>query len=162
MGLEHGHLKDLAALLLAAREPLVDRAGRELPVDLEQVHLLVEALVIGGGVDLLALGHAGLEGGAQEIGDAHPGDLARVLEGEEDALARPLVGLLLEDGLPVDQDVALGDRVVGVAGDGLGHGRLAGAVGPHDGVDLAGIDREGDTLDDFLVPGGDVQVLDFE
>lgn len=77
-------------------------------------------------------------------------------------LARALVGFHLEDRLAVDQDVALGDDVVGVAGDRLGHRGLPGSVRPHDGMDLAGIDRQGDPLDDFLVPGGDVQVLDFE
>src|SRR5580658_7105547 len=49
-----------------------------------------------------------------------------------------------------------------MAGNRLGQRGLPGPVGPHDGVDLAGIDRQGDTLDDFLVPSGDVQVLDFE
>jgi hypothetical protein len=32
---------------------------------------------------------------------------------------------------------------------------------PHDGVDLAGVDRQGHALDDFLVPRGDVKVPDF-
>ena len=91
-----------------------------------------------------------------------PGNLARVLEREEDARARPLVRLHLQDRLPVDEDVALGDRVVRVAGDRLGHRGLAGAVRPHDRMDFSGIDRQGHAFDDFLVSSGDVQVLDFE
>ena len=139
--LEHRHLEDLAALLLAAGESLVDRARGELPVDLEQVHLLVEPLVIGRGVQFLALAKAGLEGGADEVGDADPGDLARVLEGEEKSRPGAFVGLHPEDGLPVQQDVAAGDRVVGMPGDGLGQGRFARAVRAHEGMDFAAARR---------------------
>ena len=93
LGLEHGHLENLAALLFAAGETVVDRARGELPVDLQQVHFGVEALVVGGGVEFLALGHAGLDGGAEEVGDGDAGDFARVLEREEEAGAGALVGL---------------------------------------------------------------------
>ncbi len=164
-GLEHGHLEDLAAFLFAAGEALVDRAGGELPVDLEHVHLGVEALVVGGGVELLALGEAGLDGGAEEVGDGDAGDFGGVLEGEEDAGAGAFVGLHFEDGFAFDEDLAGGDDVVGVAGDGLGEGGFAGAVGPHDGVNLAGFDRQVEAFDDGLVGGrgeGDVQIADFE
>jgi hypothetical protein len=37
--LQHRHLQDLDALLLAAREPVVDVARRELAADLEAIHL---------------------------------------------------------------------------------------------------------------------------
>ena len=84
----------------------------KLPVDLEHVHLGVEALVVAGGVELLALGHAGLDGGAEEVGDGDARDLARVLEGEEQPGAGALVGLHGEDGLAVEQHVTLRDRVV--------------------------------------------------
>jgi hypothetical protein len=104
---------------------------------LSTVHLGVEALVVGGGVELLALGQAGLHGGAEEVGDGDAGDLAGVLECEEEAGAGALVGLHREDGLAVEQHITLRDGVVGVAGDGLGEGALAGAVGSHDGVHFA-------------------------
>ena len=45
----------------------------------------------------LALRHAGLDGGAEEVGDRDAGDFARVLEREEDAGARALIGFLRED-----------------------------------------------------------------
>ena len=64
--------------------------------------------------------------------------------------------------LPSRSTSPCGDRVVRVPGDGLGQRGLAGAVRPHDGMDLAGVDRQGHTLDDFLVPDGDVKVVDFE
>src|SRR4029079_15489084 len=37
-----------------------------------------------------------------------------------------------------------------------------GAVGAHQRVDLAGADVQVHALEDLLVPGGDVEVLDFE
>ena len=40
--LEHGHLEHLQALLLAARETLVDVPGGEAVVELEQRHLLAQ------------------------------------------------------------------------------------------------------------------------
>ena len=58
------------------------------------------------------------------------------------------------------------DLVARVAGDGGRQGGLAGAVGAHDRVDLAGVDRQGDALEDFLGAllglDADVQVLDFQ
>ena len=35
-------------------------------------------------------------------------------------------------------------------------------LGAHDGVDLAGVDRQVDAAEDFLVVDAGVQVLDFE
>jgi hypothetical protein len=39
---------------------------------------------------------------------------------------------------------------------------LAGAVGPHDRVDLVRVDRQVDAADDLLIVDGDVQVFDLE
>jgi hypothetical protein len=64
--------------------------------------------------------------------------------------------------LPSSSTSPLVIGVVGVAGDGLGERGLAGAVGPHDGVDLAAVDREGEALDDGFLADADVEVLDFE
>ena len=44
LGLEDGHLEHLQALLLAAREALVDVARGEAVVELEQRHLLAQQL----------------------------------------------------------------------------------------------------------------------
>ena len=59
--LEHRHLEDFVALLLAAGEAFVDRARGEFAVHLEQVHLLVELLVVVGRLEFLALGQARLQ-----------------------------------------------------------------------------------------------------
>ena len=59
-----------------------------------------------------------------------------------------------------------GDLVLRVAGDRVGQRRLARAVGPHDRVGLAVVDRQGDALEDLLgtVLGvdADVQVADLQ
>ena len=64
--------------------------------------------------------------------------------------------------LPSKSDLALGHLVGVAAGEDAGQRALAGAVGPHDGVDLAGVDREVDAAEDFLVVHAGVQILDFE
>ena len=63
---------------------------------------------------------------------------------------------------PSKQDLALGDLEARVAHDRVGERRLAGAVGAHERVELAGADVQVDALEDLLVPGGDVEVLDLE
>ena len=155
-------MEDFAALFLAAGEAFVDRAGGELPVDLQEVHLGVEAFVVGGGVEFLALGHAGLDGGAEEVGDGDTGDFARVLEGEEEAGAGAFIHFHGEDGFAVDEDVAAHDGVVRVAGNGFGEGGLAGAVGAHDRMDFAGADGQRKALDDRAVTEVDVEIQDCE
>jgi hypothetical protein len=66
----------------------------------------------------------------------------------------------------VEQHGAALDVVLGVTGDGVREGRLAGAVRAHDGVDLALRDGQVDTLEDVLDPllglDADVEVLDFQ
>ena len=135
---EHHELEDLVALLLAAGEPFVDGAGGEFAVDLQQVHFGVEILVIGDGVDVLALGQAGLERGADEVGIGDTGDFGRVLEGQEDAGARPLVDGHAEDFLAIEGDGAAGDDIAFMAGDDFREGGFAGTVRAHDGVDFTG------------------------
>jgi len=162
LGFEHGHLKDLAALLFAARETVVHGAGGKLPIDLQQVHFGVEPLVVGGGLELLAFGQAGLEGGTEEVGDRDAGNFARVLKGQKQSGAGALVGFLVQDGLAVEKDFAARDPVVGMAGDGFRQRRLASAVGPHDRMHFAAPNGEREVLDDFLFADGDVEIFDFE
>jgi len=49
-----------------------------------------------------------------------------------------------------------------VAGDDLRERGLAGAVGAHNGVDFAGLDLEGDALEDLFVAGAGVEVRDLK
>ena len=72
-----------------------------------------------------------------------PGIDDRVLEGHEEAHAGALVGVGLGDVLAVEEDLALGDLEAGVAHDHVGERRLARAVGAHQRVDLAAVDRRG-------------------
>ena len=160
--LQHGHLQDFAALFLAAGESLVDRARGEIPRHLEEIHFLVKLGVIFGGLQFLTLGQARLQGGTEEVGDGHPGNFARVLEGEENTLAGPRVGLHDKDALAVEKDIAGSHRVVGMAGDDFGQRAFARTVRPHDGVHLTGRQIEAQAAEDFAVADADVQVVNFE
>ena len=62
------------------------------------------------------------------------------MEAQEQAGARALVGGELGDVLAVKDDTAVVDRVDGVAHDQVAEGGLAGAVGTHQHVGLAGGD----------------------
>src|SRR5262249_921003 len=81
---------------------------------------------------------------------------------EDRPYARPHLGRYRERLLaPVDHR-ALRDLVPGPPRQHVRERRLAGAVGAHDRVHLAGVDREIHTLEDLVAAHGDVQVLDFE
>ena len=71
-------------------------------------------------------------------------------------------GLNLEDVHAVEQDLAVEDLIILLAGDDVGQRRLAGAVGAHDGGDFAVLNGEVETVEDLLVLDGDGQVLDFD
>ena len=92
-----------------------------------------------------------------------PGNRVRVLEGEEEPLLGADVGTLLDDRLPVEQDLALGDLVGGVTHQRVGEGRLAGPVRAHDRVLLVQVDGEVDALHDLgAVLERDMEVLQFQ
>ena len=87
----------------------------------------------------------------------------RVLEGEEEAALRALVGAELGQVLAVEEDLALRDLVRRMAHQRVRERRLPGAVRPHDRVLLPEIDLEVDTLDDLgAVLQRDVQIPDLE
>jgi hypothetical protein len=102
----------------------------------------------------------GVEHRAQILGDGHARYRHGVLEGHEQAHPRALVGVGLGDVLAVEDDLALGHLEVGVAHDRVGQGRLAGAVGAHEGVDLAPAHGQLQAAQDLLVTGADVKVSD--
>src|SRR5665811_1917776 len=158
------HLEDLVALLLAAGKTLVDVAVSKIGVHPQlshgSLHLLDPVAQLGS----LAFDR-GL-GGAQEVGDCDAGHLDRVLHGEEDTGAGTLVDLHREDVLTIKGHSALGDGVFRVAGDAVGQGRLAGAVGAHDGVGLPRLHGQvhaaQDLLDAVLRVDRDMQVANFQ
>jgi len=154
--LEHRHLEDLVALLLAAGEAFVDRALEERLVEFDHLDLLSHEREEVHGVELLlaAMVADGVERGPEEVGVADARDLDRVLEGEEEALAGAGLGVELEQVLVCVADLAAGDLVLLASGEDAGQGALAGAVGSHDGVDLAGFAFEVDALEDLCAFDG--------
>jgi len=162
--LEDRHLEDLVALLLAAGEAIVDRPFEQRFVEPDELHPLAHQREEVHGVELrlAAVGADRVEGGAQEVGIAHPGDFDRVLEGQEQPLARPLLGVELEEIAAAVVDLARGDLVPLAARERLGERALAGPVRTHDRVDLAGADAQVDPVQDLLALDRDVQVLQLE
>jgi hypothetical protein len=159
-GLKHGHLQNLTALLLAAREPLVHGTGGEIARHTEGVHLGVELRVILGRLEFLPLGKTRLQGGADEVGDGHAGDLHGVLEGKEESEPGTDIGFEPENALAVEKDITGGHGVVGVTGHDFCECALACPVLAHDGVDLSLGNIEGEPLKDRLVTDGGVQIFD--
>ncbi len=152
------------ALLLTTGEALVDVALGEGGVHAQGLHRTLDVLDPRAERGRLAVDR-GLRG-PQEVRHRDTGDLDGVLHGQEEAGTGALVDAHREDVVAVERDGAGGHLVLGVAREGVGEGRLAGAVGAHDGVRLAGVDREVDTAQDrlgaFLGLDADVQVLDLE
>ena len=119
--LEHRHLQDLDALLLAAREAVVQIAAGHLLRHLEHLHRRRQVLAELGDLDRVVLA-AGpgladrVDRGAKEARHGDARDRMRVLEGEEEAALRALVRPHVDDALAVHENVAAGDLVGGVAG----------------------------------------------
>ena len=165
--LEHRHLQDLDALLLAAREAVVEVARRELARDLEPVHRGEQVLAELRDRDRVVLARARLanrvDRAAQEARHRHARDGVRVLEREEEAALRALVRAERHEVLAVEEDLALGDLVRGMPHQRVRERRLARAVRAHDRVDLVLVHGEVDALDDLRsVLERDVQILDLE
>ena len=122
-GTEQLHLEDLEALLLTAGEAGVNVALGEGGVHPQVLHGLVDL------ADPLAhLGSLAVDGGlgrAQEVGHGDAGNLDGVLHGQEEAGPGALVHAHLQQVDAVEEDLAVGDLVVGVPGDGVGQGGLA-------------------------------------
>ena len=162
--LQHGHLEHLVAFLLAAAEALVDRPIEQALVDVQHLDLLLDQGQEVHGVEFLqaAVPADGVDSRLEEVRVAHSWDLDGVLEGQEDALAGPFLRGHVQQVLAQVENLSL-SRLVGFpAGKHLGQGALAGAVGTHDGVDLAGVDRQIDAAQDLLAIDARVQVPDFQ
>src|ERR687894_423259 len=99
------------------------------------------------------------DGAAQEVSHRDPGHLARLLEGEEHAEPRPLVGLELQDVLAEELDGAVRDLVARVAHEHVRERALARPVRAHDGVYLALAHLETEALEDLAALDLDVQVV---
>ena len=78
------------------------------------------------------------------------------------AFAGAFVGRHVEQILALVEDLAAGHLVTGMARQRARQRALPGAVGPHDGVDFAPVDREVDAAEDLLVLGADFEISDFQ
>src|SRR5262249_6813083 len=89
-------------------------------------------------------------------------DLDRILEGEEHALARPHLGIHLEQILALEEHRTFRDLVLLAPREHLRERRLPRAVGSHDGVHFAGVHLQIDAAEDLATLDVGVEVSDFE
>ena len=94
-----------------------------------------------------------VHGGAQEIHVVHARQFDRVLEREEHTGSRSFIGGERQQIQAQIRDRARRDLIAGLAREDTGQCRLSGAVGAHDGMDLAGIDGQVDAFDDVPSAG---------
>ena len=115
-GLEHGHLEDLDALLLAAGEAVVQVAGGELARNLQALHRSEQLGPELGDRNRVVL--AAVPGLADRVdrapeearhGDA--GNRVRILERQEETALGTLVGAELGHVIAAEEDLALGHLV---------------------------------------------------
>ena len=151
-GFEDGHLEDFVALFFAAGKALVDGAIEQGGVEVEDFASLLDELeeLDGGQLGLPAGLAAFVEGGAKKVSAVDAGNFHRILEGEEDSGAGAILGLHGQEVGALEEDGAGGDLVFAAAGEDLGEGAFAAAVGTHDGVDLAHLEREVEVLENGL------------
>ena len=100
--------------------------------------------------------------GAQEIHGGDAGNFDRILERQEHALGGALVRRHLEQVLALEQDLAAGDLIAGLAGDDVGQRRFAGAVRPHDRVDLALVHGERQPVENLTLLDTNLQIFHFK
>ena len=98
----------------------------------------------------------------EELPRADAGQLHRVLHGEEHAGAGAVFGEPLDDVFAIVEYLAVRNGVLRASGDDVGERAFAGAVGPHDGVDFAGGDRQADAFEYGGVFYRSAKVSDFE
>ena len=98
----------------------------------------------------------------QKSHGGHARDFQRILECQEHAACGALFHRHLEDVLPVEQNFTGGDGVIGLAGQDIGKGRLAGTVRSHNGCDFAIGDLQIEAIEDRLAIYFGGEVLDFE
>jgi len=98
----------------------------------------------------------------EEVDVVDARNLDRILEAEEHALARPLLGSERQKIASLIAHGARSDLVARTPGQHVRERALAGAVRAHDGMHLAGGDLERQALQDFLAVHFDVQVVDLQ
>src|SRR5712692_1010082 len=162
--LQQRHLQDFVTLLLATGKADIDAATQHVLFDTELARDLVHALderrhqELG----LAALLALRVERGAQDGHGGNAGNFERILEGEKEPLGGALVGRKRKNVLAVEQHLALGHDVVGLAGEHVRERRLARSVRAHDGMHATLTDLQVETVEDVLAVDLDVQILHFQ
>ena len=150
---EHRHLENLVALLLATAEALVHATAREFRVEFHDlpffVHQFQEIRRLQFGQTLVF--PLLVDGRFQKIRHRHARNLHGILEREENALVGACVGRHFEQILAVEPRFALGHFVERIAHEHGGERRFSRAIRPHNRVGFAGLHRQVDALQYFLV-----------
>ncbi len=156
--LQQRHLQHLVTFLLAAREADIDGALQHVVLDLELLRLLAHQLEEFHGVHFRFAAKLALRviGCLQEGGRGNARDFHRILKGEENATASPLIGGEFQKIFTLIEDFARSHFIAVPPGQYVRERALAGAVRPHDRMNLALIDGEIDAFQDFLAPDGGV------
>jgi len=99
---------------------------------------------------------------AEKVRVRYAGNLHGVLKGEKDSALRTLFRWHRQQVLAVVCHRSARDLVRRVARQHLRERALARPVWTHHGVDLAGVHREVDALEDFLIADRGVKIFDFD
>ena len=102
----------------------------------------------------------GIYSGTQEIRGVHTGYFHRILEREKEPLAHALLRTEVEQILAVVTHRTVGDLVAFATGKHLGQRAFAAAVGAHDGVHFAGVNRQINPFQDRLALHPGLQIFD--
>src|ERR1700730_15135844 len=132
--LQHCHLQDLVALLLAAGESDVDRAAQHVLIDAKPARDLAHPPeeVGGGKLGFPTLPALRIDGSAQEGHAGNAGDFKGILKRQKQPLGCALVRRNAQDVVAVEQYLSLRNPVVRLSGKHVGKRRLARSVRPHD------------------------------
>ena len=162
--LEHRHLENLIALLLAAGESFIDRAVDELFVELDELDFLAHELekIYRVQIFFAPVFADGVEGRLQEVSVVHAGDLDRILKGKENTFTGALFGRHREQVLSFVEHFPFGDFEAVTSRQHLCQRALPRAVRSHDGVHFARLNRQIDAVKDLAPFGIRVQVLDLD
>ena len=99
-----------------------------------------------------------VDGHANEVRNRHARHCKGILEGEEQASARALVGCQVEQVGALEQHFALSHLIAGVAHQHVAECRLTRAVRTHDRVDFTLGHLQIDPFQDLCVSSGDIGV----
>ena len=109
--------------------------------------------------DALLLTRYGALGVADEVFNGNALDGDRLLEGHEDTCFGAFIDGSFRNIFAFKEDLAGCDDVFRVAHDGIEQRRFAGAVGTHDDMCFACVDRQVEAFEDFFAFDSDVQAF---